>query len=764
MIFPQPLAQPGGAIIAAADLLLLVALVAWLCRYAVGSNERVLLGRNPVLVPSLLFAGATAASLAWTSQTGATMKAVVQTVEIVVVLPLVFASVPRSIDRLRLALARFVAITVGLSLLVFAYALPRLATGHFEAQYLPWLHKTAAGGFIGVGLVVAFAFSLDRGRPLPSRRLYAAAVLAEILGLLATVSRGAIAGALCGALVVSLVMHRSRLRTVILVGLGAVAFVIGVQTQLNARVAATGGAFNTNDVRLLSYAHGVEKIKEHPVLGTGAGTYWDHIAELNIGLADPNNIFLLTWAEVGLAGMAALLFLLWRYGRLVVAARRLPEHARVVTLAAGGAAFSMFAHFQVDSTWTRGTASICFAMVGLVVAGTRLGRGPTAVAAVAAGGEIVRAPATEPEDRRLGVLHIVSGTGFAGIERHVLRLARGLAQRDVDVTIACPPTAQRLREEAADAGIRVIPPATAPRTAWMSDLGRWIPGTPRIVHVHDGLAAVAGWRLAAQRGARLVRSQHFVRPASAERSGWRRVASFALHRTLNADVDALVAVSQSAADAALERNEVAGSKISVIPPGIELAQPKDVDRAVERRRTLPHPVVAYIGRLEREKAIPLLLMSIPLVLEHAPSTRFVIAGSGAAEPELRALARSLKIGRSVRWLGEIPHPATVLSDAHAFVNPSASEGFGLAVAEAMSWALPVVGRTTGGVAEIVDHGKTGLLVAEDDPAELAAAIVQLVENRKLAEKLGREAQRVAAAQFGSERTADLTLQLYERLR
>jgi 1,4-alpha-glucan branching enzyme len=282
--------------------------------------------------------------------------------------------------------------------------------------------------------------------------------------------------------------------------------------------------------------------------------------------------------------------------------------------------------------------------------------------------------------------------------------------------------------------------------------------------VHDGLAAVAGWRLAGQRGARLVRSQHFVRPASAERSGWRRVASFALHRTLNADVDALVAVSQSAADAALERNEVAGSKISVIPPGIELAQPKDVDRAVERRRTLPHPVVAYIGRLEREKAIPLLLMSIPLVLEHAPSTRFVIAGSGAAEPELRALARSLKIGRSVRWLGEIPHPATVLSDAHAFVNPSASEGFGLAVAEAMSWALPVVGRTTGGVAEIVDHGKTGLLVAEDDPAELAAAIVQLVENRKLAEKLGREAQRVAAAQFGSERTADLTLQLYERLR
>jgi glycosyltransferase involved in cell wall biosynthesis len=262
---------------------------------------------------------------------------------------------------------------------------------------------------------------------------------------------------------------------------------------------------------------------------------------------------------------------------------------------------------------------------------------------------------------------------------------------------------------------------------------------------------------------RLVRSQHFVRPASAERSGWRRVASFALHRTINADVDALVAVSQSAADAALGRKEIAAGKVSVIPPGIELARADDVERAIARRRTLPSPVVAYIGRLEREKAIQLLLMSIPLVLEHVPNCRFVIAGAGAAEAELRALARSLKIGGSVKWLGEIPHPAAVLSDAHAYVNPSANEGFGLAVAEAMSWALPVVGRTTGGVAEIVDDGETGLLVAEDDPAELANAIVRLVENREGAEALGRQARRVAAARFDSERTADLTLQLYERL-
>jgi glycosyltransferase involved in cell wall biosynthesis len=117
----------------------------------------------------------------------------------------------------------------------------------------------------------------------------------------------------------------------------------------------------------------------------------------------------------------------------------------------------------------------------------------------------------------------------------------------------------------------------------------------------------------------------------------------------------------------------------------------------------------------------------------------------------------------VRWLGEIPHPGAVLSDAHVYVNPSANEGFGLAVAEAMSWALPVVGRTTGGVSEIVDHNKTGILVAEDDPAELATAIVRLAGNRERAEKLGREARRIAVGRYDAERTADLTLQLCERL-
>jgi glycosyltransferase involved in cell wall biosynthesis len=326
--------------------------------------------------------------------------------------------------------------------------------------------------------------------------------------------------------------------------------------------------------------------------------------------------------------------------------------------------------------------------------------------------------------------------------------------RGVHVTLACPPAAARLRAEAARAGAEIVDVRHV-----VHSRDRW-----DVVHVHDGAAAVIGWHTAQRSGARLVRTQHFVRPATVERTGWRRAASLVLHRALNADVDALVAVSESAAAAALERREVGAAKVSVIPPGIELPDEQQVERAVAARRELRDPVIAFVGRLEREKQLQLLLCAIPLVLRHLPRCTFAIAGSGSAEPELRALARQLRLGRSVRWLGEVEAPDAVLADAHVYVHPCAGEGFGLAVAEAAAWALPVVGRDSGGVGELVEDEATGLLVPDDDPAELAAALVRLAADREWAEELGREGRRRAVAGLGAERTAALTHELYERIR
>jgi hypothetical protein len=116
-------------------------------------------------------------------------------------------------------------------------------------------------------------------------------------------------------------------------------------------------------------------------------------------LPDPNNMFLLTLGELGIVGLLALLFLLFRYGRLLIASGKLPEDAAVPAVAAGCVTLSLLVHFQVDVTWTRGTTSLAFAMMGVMIAVQRIAAQTTAAEDPEAG----RAPARSRARAVVGV-------------------------------------------------------------------------------------------------------------------------------------------------------------------------------------------------------------------------------------------------------------------------------------------------------------------------------------------------------------------------
>jgi glycosyltransferase involved in cell wall biosynthesis len=146
-----------------------------------------------------------------------------------------------------------------------------------------------------------------------------------------------------------------------------------------------------------------------------------------------------------------------------------------------------------------------------------------------------------------------------------------------------------------------------------------------------------------------------------------------------------------------------------------------------------------------------------------PACRFVIAGSGQDERRLRARAELLGVEAAISWVGWVPEPDSVLDRSHVYVNPLAWEGFGMATAEAMACALPVVAVDSGASAEIVDHGVTGLLVAEGDPTAFAEAILYLVTDRQRAAGMGRAARNHAVERYGVDKTAQATLAFYEKL-
>jgi O-antigen ligase len=254
--------------------------------------------------------------------------------------------------------------------IAFAYYLPKALAGDLEGQYLPGQNKNTIGSYVGAGLVMAYGLWLaaPRGR---LRRLLAGAILIEGLGLFASVSRGAILGTVVAIVVVSLVLRQRRFMTLAGVAVAAVAYLstLGIDSNVDRRLA---GSYDSSLVRQYSFEHALDKIADRPILGSGAGTYRDYIPEIPIVLPDPNNMFLLTWAELGIVGVAALVFLLFRFGRLLLATRRLPATSQATAAAAGGVALSLFVHFQVDVTWTRGTTSLAFAMIGLMLATHRL--------------------------------------------------------------------------------------------------------------------------------------------------------------------------------------------------------------------------------------------------------------------------------------------------------------------------------------------------------------------------------------------------------
>lgn len=360
------------------------------------------------------------------------------------------------------------------------------------------------------------------------------------------------------------------------------------------------------------------------------------------------------------------------------------------------------------------------------------------------------------------VLHLVTSDAYAGLERHVLQLARELRHLGCEAEIACPRSADLLRADARATGVPLHPRSGDQRRLWLGGVAREMRRCPPdILHVHDGRSAIAALGFAPRVQLVRVRTQHFTRPASVERGGWHGRLSRQLQRRLNARLDGYIAVSRSAAEAAVKRRETASAEVVVIPSGVELAPEHLVARA-RARRSREEPLVAYIGRLEAEKELEVLIDAIPMVRAEQPACRFVIAGSGAVEDDLKAHAAEIGLNGAIDWPGWIPGPRAVLERAHVYVNTWPWEGFGMAMAEAMSYGIPVVAVDSAASTEMVQEGVTGHLVPPGNPQALAEAIIDLVRDHDRASSLG-EAARRRAAHYGADRTARATLDLYERL-
>ncbi|MBS1869040.1 MAG: glycosyltransferase family 4 protein [Actinobacteria bacterium] len=348
-----------------------------------------------------------------------------------------------------------------------------------------------------------------------------------------------------------------------------------------------------------------------------------------------------------------------------------------------------------------------------------------------------------------------------GLARHVRKLSEQLVQQDVEVHVLtrgddAMPAEQEL------CGVRVhrVREPSKPRdltefVAWIEHmnadmLAAGIELGERhdfdLVHGHDWLVATAGDKLAKRLDCPWVVTIHATEYG--RHQGWvdkhPQSHIHGVETWMANSADAVITCSHYMRDHVADVYGLDETRIAVIPNGIDpldLQPVEDLD-ALRARFAAPHErLVLLVGRLVYEKGFQIALEALPGVIERLGDVRFLVAGSGTAEADLRAQADALDLtryGTFLGWIGDdVLHSLYRIADLT--VVPSIYEPFGLVALEAMASGCPCIVADTGGLREVVPNEQVGLRFESRDPVSLAGMMERVLSDDALRDRLVAEA-------------------------
>ncbi|HVD55573.1 MAG TPA: glycosyltransferase family 4 protein [Thermoleophilaceae bacterium] len=348
-----------------------------------------------------------------------------------------------------------------------------------------------------------------------------------------------------------------------------------------------------------------------------------------------------------------------------------------------------------------------------------------------------------------------------GLARHVRKLAENLVEEGFDVhVIARGREEDPAEEERRGVLIHRVREPERPR-----DLGEFVTWIERmnadmlahgvelgdrhefdVVHGHDWLVAGAGDHLAKRFRAPFVCTIHATE--FGRHQGWvdKHPQSYihGVERWMANRADRVITCSAYMREHVADVYGLEESRIAVIPNGIDPSELVPVDDLETLRSRFAKPdekLVLLVGRLVYEKGFQLALEALPGLIERVGNVRFLVAGSGTAEGELREQATALGLdphGTFLGWIGDdVLHSLYRIADLT--VVPSIYEPFGLVALEAMASGCPCLVADTGGLREVVPNEDVGLRFRSRDPRSLASMAERLLTEEELRDRLVAEA-------------------------
>ena len=349
------------------------------------------------------------------------------------------------------------------------------------------------------------------------------------------------------------------------------------------------------------------------------------------------------------------------------------------------------------------------------------------------------------------------GRDYRGGQDQALLLLRGLLARGHApelITLRGSLLARRAKE----AGITVDGvPASCRRLGAALAIRRLVRARRvDIIHANEPHALSAAWLARAHRSVPLVVSRRIALPLSPN--------SFSLARYRAAA--RIVAVSRFVCKSVVASG-LAEDCVEVIYDGVEIPaaiSKPDRDRARKRFSiSQEHFCLGTVAAFVPEKGHALLIRTLANMRVRFPECALLLPGEGPEKANLRALVEHFRFEDVVKFPGFMSDIESVFAATDLFVFPSHEEPLGSALLAAMAHGLPVVAFARGGVPEVVEDGKNGLLVKDLDPIALAAAIARLLSNPAEARRLGAAACETISSRFSADRMTEATLHLYERL-
>ncbi len=364
---------------------------------------------------------------------------------------------------------------------------------------------------------------------------------------------------------------------------------------------------------------------------------------------------------------------------------------------------------------------------------------------------------------KLRILHIDSEASWRGGQNQVRLLSEGLAANQINCHVAALAKGELAKRLPRSVGFFPLPrtggwsPATAWRLANYCKSNKIDILHAHASHAHD-LALLVKWLL--PRTKLVVHRRVDYAPAA---------NFFSRRKYLTAAVDKFVCVSHAIAQI-LQKYGITAEKIAVVHSAVEAATINRRDSEEYRTKLLASlnrdaslPLLVNVAALTEQKDHATLLRALAHLRDAGTSFTCVIAGEGHLRPQLEAIRRELRLTRSVYFLGYRDDVKHLIAASDIFVLSSQDEGLGTVLLDAALARKCTVATAVGGIPEIVQDGRTGLLAARGADHALAKLLQLSCEDSSLRERLGDAAFAHVSENFSLKQMLDGNLAVYQQL-